>query len=39
MRSKAVAWVEVFDLETFGSQVRCSDSDRLARPLDVRYRG
>ena len=33
----AVAWVEVFDLETFGSQVRCSGSGRLARPLNVRY--
>ncbi len=37
MRSKAVAWAEVFYLETFGSQVRCSGSDQLGHPLIGRY--
>jgi hypothetical protein len=39
MRSKAVAWAVVFYLETVGSQARCSGSDRLAGPLNVRYWG
>jgi hypothetical protein len=37
MRFKAVAGVEVFDLETFGSQARASGSDQLGHPLKGRY--
>jgi hypothetical protein len=37
MRSKAVAWVKIFDLDTFGSQARCSGSDQLGPPLKGRY--